>query len=872
MIEINILDFIPQELRQQAQDTLVDFVSEQAKKFVGDGVADKLKQLRTDGAFRKQFDKGLDKALKRFAEEYYEKDEDLVDAIAQEKDIFKSPDVKQALMTMLKSPGSYLADEGDVVAQTFDSVLPGRKNRERVNKAMLYLLRCLVEELWHLPELQPVYSLQFQKITAEAMKQQVELQKVQLQALVGVNEGVRQALLQLTDAIGEKKLLPGGTEAVPAKPQVLHNLPSPDYGKFVGREEEISQIQKILRPYPHSQHSLVTIDGIGGVGKSSLALEVASRYLHDYEQIPAAERFDAIVWVSAKQTVLTTEGIKQRPRILRTLDDLFTAIAITLQREEITRARLEEQHEIVQSALTRQRTLLIVDNLETIDDEKLVTFLRELPAPTKAVVTTRHRIDAAYPVRLKQLPADDALKLIEQECVKKNVHFSADEARQLYQSTDGVPLAMVWSISQVALGYSVKSVLAKLAEREGDINKYCFSAAFEALKGKPSEQVLHALGIMPKDASREMLGNITLLDEIERDDALVLLEKLSLVNRQESRFNLLQLTKNFVEAKTTPEVNVKYRLSALEWIIKLFQYAAHGGSPDESQKPRYELASREIDNALGLIDWAINENYSNESLNAVRRIYDYMWAVGRWNEIALYLARGIEIAEVNADHYHAAFFKRDLGRLFRFQGKWQEAEETTRKALSLFEQINDLVRAIDTQRNLGMLLANMGQLEEADLMLSDCLAKVENIQPAHKGLKAHIMNNYVEVLFKKKDYQAAEKFIDDVEKIATETKMGITLITNHRLRGRLFFKQEKFEEAKTCFQRSLELSEQMKIIPDQAYALKWLARAELIKGDMEKAKGAALRALSFYTMLGMKADIIDMQDVLQALNISVEQQ
>ena len=142
LIKLDILEFIPQELRQQAQDALVDFVSEQAKKFVSDGVADKLKQLRSDGAFRKQFDKGLDRALKRFAEEYYEKDEDLVKAISQEKTLFKSPDVKQALMTMLKSPGSYLADEGEVVVQPFDSVLPGRKNRERVNNAMMYLLRC----------------------------------------------------------------------------------------------------------------------------------------------------------------------------------------------------------------------------------------------------------------------------------------------------------------------------------------------------------------------------------------------------------------------------------------------------------------------------------------------------------------------------------------------------------------------------------------------------------------------------------------------------------------------------------------------------------------------------------------------------------
>ena len=85
-------------------------------------------------------------------------------------------------------------------------------------------------------------------------------------------------------------------------PQVFHNLPQPDYGRFIGREDEFQQMIRILRPYPHSQHSIVTIDGIGGIGKSALALEVAHRYLRNYDRIPADERFEAIIWTSAKQT------------------------------------------------------------------------------------------------------------------------------------------------------------------------------------------------------------------------------------------------------------------------------------------------------------------------------------------------------------------------------------------------------------------------------------------------------------------------------------------------------------------------------------------------------------------------------------------
>ena len=42
-------------------------------------------------------------------------------------------------------------------------------------------------------------------------------------------------------------------------------------------------------------------------------------------------------------------------------------------------------------------------------DLVVLGFVRELPDPTKAIVTTRHRIDVAYPVRLLGMPQADAL-------------------------------------------------------------------------------------------------------------------------------------------------------------------------------------------------------------------------------------------------------------------------------------------------------------------------------------------------------------------------------------------------------------------------------------------------------------------------------
>ena len=135
-----------------------------------------------------------------------------------------------------------------------------------------------------------------------------------------------------------------------------------------------------------------------------MALEVAHRFLDQHDNLPPEEHFAAIVWTSAKERILTGDGVKRRYQSHRTLDDLYRTIAITLQREEIAKAEVQQQAALLHATLIQQRTLVVVDNLETMDHEAVITFTQELLAPTKVIVTTHHRIDVAYPVRLTGMP------------------------------------------------------------------------------------------------------------------------------------------------------------------------------------------------------------------------------------------------------------------------------------------------------------------------------------------------------------------------------------------------------------------------------------------------------------------------------------
>ena len=749
MSVLDILNLIPKSLQQEIVDGLVDVLSKQAEKVLGDQFADKIKKLRSDAGFVQAFQAGLRRAADRFVQEYQEEDEDLMRAIAADEGFFKNRQVQQALLAIIRKPGAYLADERETVLQSFESVLPERRNRQQVDRAVTAFLTYLAEEVWALPELQGVYALQFQRMTAEAIRQQVALQKAQLQATAGLSADFREALIQLTGALAQQRLLAGNQPpALPAPPKVYHNLPQPDYGTFIGREEELAQVHRILRPYPHSQHALVTIDGIGGIGKSTLALEVAHHYRREYDRLPPEERFDAIVWTCAKTSVLTADGIKPRQQITRTLDDLYTTIAMTLEREDITRARPEEQDELVVRALTRQRTLLIVDNLETVDDERVNGFLRELPAPTKAIVTTRHRIDVAYPVRLTGMPQKDGLALIAHECDKKDVTLTEAVAERLYDRTGGVPLAIVWSVAQMGYGHTVEAVLRHLGQPTSEIARFCFGETVRLIRGTDAHRLLMALSLFVTDAHREALGCVAGMEQdvLGRDEGLAVLERLSLVNREADRFSMLPLTHLFArqELEQAPEFRQYASEQLLAYLKQLVRppQEVRVGVPYWDGLLNHDAFGRlmpERENILQVLRWMLDEHRYSDALDLFLPIVHLMNEWGLWDE-RLELSHDVSQAASKLGDPSEAWLRIGaIGWVLLQRQQFAECMDTLRIGRSLASQFELADALILADALEARLYARMGNVALARQKIDSALQEVGKDSALEAESKVHLI-------------------------------------------------------------------------------------------------------------------------------------
>lgn len=687
LIELDLIGFLPDSIKQRLFGALIDFLVDQAEKVVSGQVADALKKLRSDADFRAAFEQALQRAVRRFVEQYAEVDREVLVALMRQPERFwEARPVREALSEMMRRPGTYLEPERRSLERSFAEILP-RFEPERVNRAVGHFLSLLAEEVMVIPQLQPVYGVQLQKLTLDQGRAMVA-------ALRDLQADQRHAIMALVEAVSSfPEFLDREQLAPPTRPHVYHNLPHRNYGRFVGRQEELDRIHQLLKPYPHSRYHIVTVDGIGGIGKSTLALEAAYYYLQQYETLPPEERFDAIIWASAKQSVLTADGIVSRRQTLRTLDDLYTTISTTLDREDITRARSDKQPSLVDQALRRQRTLLILDNFETVDDEQVLAFVREVPDPTKVIVTTRHRIDVAYPVRLVGMPEEDGLSLIAQECDEQAVTMTEKEARRLYERTGGVPLAIVWSLALMGYGYGVDAVLRRLGQRSEDIGHYCFAGALDLVRGTEAYILLMALSIFQTDACRDALGSVADMarTELDRDEGMVKLERLSLLNKHGDRFWMLPLTRSYVRELLAqkPELEAQLRNNWAEYYVQLLRRFEVGyeGAVDRTIND-YRSVVIELENIFAVLEWCYSTQRWSQVATSVHLLSNLLYIRGLWAEREHWIELGQESARRCGDRLTEGLLLCDKAWVLSRQIEHAEAQAVLEEARAIAESID----------------------------------------------------------------------------------------------------------------------------------------------------------------------------------------
>lgn len=233
-----------------------------------------------------------------------------------------------------------------------------------------------------------------------------------------------------------------------------HNLPIPDFDEtgYIGRSDLIDQVTRLcFGPYP-----VITIVGEGGIGKTSLALRVAYDILDNPKNL-----FDAVVWVSCKTRQLTAKNIREIDNSIRDSLGLFEAVSLDLAGVSSSNPVQE-----VLDCLNEFRVLLIIDNLETVLDERIRHFLEGIPSGTKILITSRIGLGAfEYPIKMTSMEEPEAVELLRSLSRMRGVHqilpLNNKKLATFCRRMKHNPGYIKWFVSAVQAGQAPETVLGQ---------------------------------------------------------------------------------------------------------------------------------------------------------------------------------------------------------------------------------------------------------------------------------------------------------------------------------------------------------------------------------------------------------------------------
>ncbi|HYX16797.1 MAG TPA: trypsin-like peptidase domain-containing protein [Nostoc sp.] len=647
------------------------------------------------------------------------------------------------------------------------------------------------------------------------------------------------------------------------------NLPSQTYQEFIGRKKELSRLLKQISL--NYRAPIITVDGIGGVGKTALVLEAAylcweAKHSQSSTETPL---FDAIIFTSAKESWLFPTGIVQRLRKQGTLRDIYREIAHTLDDPSITQSPLEDQLHRVYESLSRQRTLLIVDNLETIEDKnEVIAFLSELPPTAKAVITTREQIVMYASMRLDCLPKEDSLQLIQQQAIDKEITLSEEDAGKIYERIGGVPIALIYVIGQLASGYFLDAILNLSAPLPDDIVRFCFDGSVKPLQGKASHKLLMSLAMFRNapvyDAVAEVAGFKS--DLIAVNIGLARLQQLSLVRHYKERYVMLSLTREYAltELSAHPDFEQEGRERWVKWYLN-FAYK-YGGEDSGDWQIKYDYLESEWDNLLAVLYWCAHQDRYEDVKKLWKLVNRYTNIYGFWSERIFWLDWLIQLSNRLGDWstwFYAMSRKGWTLTLMGHQQNLEAAEPIFNEAWSKREYADLRVQDY-LAKSFAALRIRQGLYEDArnwlnikeDLLKNACLEEQEHIR-----YLSTIAFYRADIEYLEGNYDLAKTLYQQVKKQAEKIGWQRRASYAQNRLADIAIKQVELHEAEKLLNMGLPVAERNKDKRLTADYQRCFANLEKVKGNLEKSREWAKKAMDGFNRLGMTQQAAEMRSM-----------
>ena len=663
----------------------------------------------------------------------------------------------------------------------------------------------------------------------------------------------------------------------------LNNLPAQPT-PLIGREQEVFAIQQLLR---HSEVRLVTLTGPGGVGKTRLALQVASELL---DMFADGVYFLALAPISDPMLVAST-------------------IAQTLGIKEGSSQPLMER---IKDYLRSKQLLLVVDNFEqVIDAAPLIAELLAAAPRLNVLVTSRAVLrlsgEREFPVPPLELPNPqhlpplellsqyEAITLFTQraQAVKPDFQLTTSNAPAIVEictRLDGLPLAIEQAAARSKL-FPPQGLLARLRSRltlltggtrdvpaRQQTLRNTIDWSYQLLS--PAEQTLfQRLAVFVGGCTLDAAEAICADEELRSDEhGWKIAVPASVIDPLSSVLDLLASLVDQSLLRQVPGIDGEPRFLMLETIREYAlerlelsgeaehlrrRHLAHFLHLAEAAEPQLLKADQTLwlqrlesdhDNLrAALAGCQAPEGDADIGLRmagALWRFWDtrsHLSEGRRWLEQMLALRElGVpgeqaldptaEQAEARQHHTRMAMRARALfgaGAMAWSQGDFGQATMRLEESLALSQALGDSTGIANTQSHLGIIAQLQGDYPRATTLLEASLALRREIGDRH-GV-AGALNNLGLVALCQDDYAQARPLIEEALALVRELGSAryIALALNNL--GIVALGQRDLAKASACCRESMQLLCELNNKYDIADCLVGLAGVAREQGQPERA-------------------------------------
>jgi predicted ATPase len=655
---------------------------------------------------------------------------------------------------------------------------------------------------------------------------------------------IESLLLHLNGPNGASEL----DEAANPATDLTTNLPVP-LTPLIGAETTLQHILDVLmRP----DVRLVTLMGMGGIGKTRLAIQAARHIVESEERRRVFT--DGVFWLDLAP--------------LRAPDLILVEIARVLH---LTERSGYPTLELLQRELSEHKLLLLLDNFEhLLTAAPLVAALLKGTTQLKILVTSRAVLNISGEYRLsisplglpgfdpfpafEQLSSYSAIQLFAQRAqqIDETFALTPDNAlavAQLCAAFDGLPLALEMAAKRLS-HLSPQKMLTMIGQRlqlltggSRDVppRHQTLRSLIDwshQLLDIHQQTVFQCLAVFANGWTLEAMEAVCAPSEPNAQppmfDILAALIDQSIIFQQPGdemlRFGMLETIREYAQEKLAAsgeETIVRKRHAG--YYLSLVEAWTQ---PNVMPPLPLEQLEGEYHNLRIALQWAIEQSQSELALDLAIALWHYWTTRGSPNEGQYWLARVLAI-KPPLHHPKRFYLLTVMGQVTLYQNDFQQAQ-------AYYDEFATLAKAFNNRNDLGVALQGLGDIAHfsgdyprARALYLESLALDREIENIHGvGWALDRLGN---VAFEQGLVE--EALACYTESLQTfEALAHLTGIAHARAKlGLIAFEKQAYAEAVQLLESSLAYSRPMN--PDWHYAwlLEYLGQAVLGLGDLPRA-------------------------------------